>query len=116
MAMINKIIPGYVIQVYDTDTQQYVSQEFVESPYGAVEYEYAEDGEPTDNSWTENAHLFTEMIQPDVAPPLLPETNENKVKWVRWYRETNKGVELKEAVSEYQYRAAQLTADSYRAR
>ena len=61
---VNKIIPGYIIQVFDIDKGCYVSQEFYRNSE-EIEYEFAEDGEFADSSWTEFApELPTALIQP----------------------------------------------------
>ena len=109
MARYNKVVCGYVIQVFDTEVGDFVSQEFV--PEGDIFFEDEEDGasfsSPPEDM--EGEYLALEMVQPVCAPapPLVPETTENKIKWVKWYRKTHEGVGLKEACGEYQRRVTE---------
>ncbi len=70
MARINKITVGYVVQVFDTETREWESQEFIGSD--DVSYEDAENGDSTDASWMENvSDLPLEMLQPEEIEPIL---------------------------------------------
>ena len=109
MARYNKIVTGYVIQIFDSEVGDFVSQEFV--PEGDIFFEDEEDGAsfsspPKD---MEGEYLALEMVQPACAPApsLVPETTENKIKWVKWYRKTHIGVGFNEAVEEYQRRVTE---------
>ena len=103
---INKIIPGYIIQVFDTGEGRYVSQEFYRNSE-AIEYEFTEDGEFTDNSWTEFVpELPMTLEQPrDDEPPILPDRQTTRIVWTRWYRSITPGMGLKAALQEYERRA-----------
>lgn len=64
MARINKITVGWAVQVFDTETREWESQEFIGSD--DVSFEDAENGDPVDNSWTEFVpDLPLEMVQPE---------------------------------------------------
>jgi hypothetical protein len=62
---INKITTGFVVQVFDTEKQQFVSQEFVAGDQ--IDYEDA-DGNPVDSGLLKvdgvEASLAFEMKQP----------------------------------------------------
>lgn len=58
--LVKKICEGYVIQTFDTDTKQWVSQEFIAS--GEVEYE-DENEEPID-AFDDDTYLPYNMEQP----------------------------------------------------
>lgn len=59
---IQKITPGYVVQIFDTDTKRYVSQEFVAG--SDVDYDNMQ-GEPVDP-------MEVEMQEDDGTEPYLP--------------------------------------------
>jgi hypothetical protein len=69
---VNKITTGFVIQTYDTDTKEWISQEFVAGT--AVDYENQETGEPlAHNDMAYDAvfdeYLYFRMVQPSQAYP-----------------------------------------------
>lgn len=104
MTIINRFVPGYVIQCFDTEEKRYVSQEFIQSSYDQVEYEDSENGDFTDDSWTQFVpELPIVLVQPQLdAPPL-----DNRLLWVKWYRKSNE-VTLMEAVTAYNKRVDAL--------
>lgn len=71
--LINKITPGYVIQVFNTETGQYVSQEFRAGD--EVDYESTDGQTPIEDGFMESVnfgpyakaepYLPFDMLQPD---------------------------------------------------
>ena len=59
--LIDKITPGFVIQVYDTDLKRFVSQSFTAGD--DCQYE-DKDGEPVDSGALNGACLPFDMVQP----------------------------------------------------
>ncbi len=62
MALIKKITTGFVVQVFDTEKNRFVSQEFVAGDQVDVENE---NGEPTENETLDKTYLPFEMKQPE---------------------------------------------------
>lgn len=60
--IINKITYGYVVQAFDTEKNQFVSQAFYAGDQ--VEYE-TEIGDPIDSEELEEKYLPFDMVQPD---------------------------------------------------
>jgi hypothetical protein len=69
---VNKITPGFVIQVYDTDMGKCIEQSFIAGDQ--VDYE-DQDGDPVD--WREQPEAYQpmEMVQPKGKTDGHPETN-----------------------------------------
>ena len=65
MARINKITIGYVIQIFDTDIGDFISQEFV--PDGDIFFEDEEDGASFSSppEEMEGEYLNFDMVQPE---------------------------------------------------
>lgn len=63
MARINVFIQGYVVQVFDTDKNEYVSQQF-RSHDTDRDYEDSEDGSPVESTVLNGKTLPLTMVQP----------------------------------------------------
>lgn len=60
--IINKVITGYVVQSYDTETNEYINQAFIASD--EVEYE-TEDGDSVNQDEIDKVgYLSFDMVQP----------------------------------------------------
>lgn len=104
MAQINKIVVGYVIQVWDTELNAFTSQDFYASD--GEEYEDAENGDPITvlPEGLQKTYLNLEMIQPSLeSEPSLGGAGD-KLRWIRWYRKHHRGVSLKDAIEVYEER------------
>lgn len=82
--IVKKITTGFVIQEYDTETEKFVSQEFVAGDQ--VEYE-DEEGNPVDDLTASIPYLSFEMVQPadeednlNEAPTVDQEVEERRIK------------------------------------
>jgi hypothetical protein len=60
--IVNKITAGFVTQAFNTETNEFVSQEFISGD--DVQYE-DEFGEPVDDSEADENYLPFDMVQPE---------------------------------------------------
>ena len=83
---IYKVIPGFVVQVYDPDEKQFTLQDF--TPTGKVIFENGHRQLLPDQM--EAAALVPTItprmeVIPTRPPNPLPNTIENRMKWIWWY-------------------------------
>lgn len=60
--IVSKIVSGFVVQLFDTETKEFVSQEFIAGDQCDYEVEY---GEPITDIDEIMPYLSYEMIQPE---------------------------------------------------